>query len=225
MCVVGVIIQPPATCEVLVEKSSGRWTSSDQRHNSRDPGGPVVKTLPSDAGGAGSIPGRGAKIPHASRPEKTKQNIKQKQYCNKINKDFKNGPHQKNLKKKKKKDPSWKSNMAVSRQPRGVTFPPRGVRLSHWLLPFYSTHIRGKIRGSVWGRSGLFPELPVGQMWTLQKGTRLDHVEREYAQENHLEEGLLEQGRRWSVNTRGSLRPPRKLWVRDSQPQEGYLWR
>ena len=27
------------------------------------PGGPVVKTLPSDAGGAGWIPGRGAKIP------------------------------------------------------------------------------------------------------------------------------------------------------------------
>ena len=27
---------------------------------------------------------------------------KQKQYCNKFNKDFKNGPHQKNFKKKKK---------------------------------------------------------------------------------------------------------------------------
>ena len=45
------------------------------------------------------IPGQGAKIPHASRPKN--QNIKkQKQYCNKFNKDFKNGPHQKkNLKK------------------------------------------------------------------------------------------------------------------------------
>ena len=30
------------------------------------PGGPVVKTSPSKAGGAGSIPGRGAKIPRAS---------------------------------------------------------------------------------------------------------------------------------------------------------------
>ena len=29
------------------------------------PGGPVVKTSPSSAGGAGSIPGRGAKIAHA----------------------------------------------------------------------------------------------------------------------------------------------------------------
>ena len=54
------------------------------------PGGPVVKTSPSNAGGAGSIPGRGAKIPHASWPKN--QNMKQKRYCNKFNKDFKNGP-------------------------------------------------------------------------------------------------------------------------------------
>ena len=32
------------------------------------PGSPVVKTLPSNAGGVGSIPGWGAKIPHASQP-------------------------------------------------------------------------------------------------------------------------------------------------------------
>ena len=37
---------------------------------------------------------------HRPRGQK-KQNIKQKQYCNKFNEDFKNGPHQKNLKKKK----------------------------------------------------------------------------------------------------------------------------
>ena len=58
------------------------------------PGGPVVKISPSNAGGVGSIPGWGAKIPHASWPKN--QNIKQKQYCNKFNKDLKkNGPHQK----------------------------------------------------------------------------------------------------------------------------------
>ena len=51
------------------------------------PGGPVLKTSPSSAGGTGSIPGWGAKIPHALRP-KINQNIKQKQYCNKFNKDF-----------------------------------------------------------------------------------------------------------------------------------------
>ena len=49
-------------------------------------GGPVVKTSPSNEGGVGSIPGLGAKIPHASWPKN--QNIKQKQYCNKFNKDF-----------------------------------------------------------------------------------------------------------------------------------------
>ena len=38
------------------------------------PGDLVVKTLPSNAGGVGSIPGRGAKIPHASTPKI--QNIK-----------------------------------------------------------------------------------------------------------------------------------------------------
>ena len=65
------------------------------------PGGPVVKTSPSNAGGMGSIPGWGPKIPHASWPKN--QNIKQRKYCNKFHKDFKNGPHQKILKKKKKK--------------------------------------------------------------------------------------------------------------------------
>ena len=45
----------------------------------------MVKTSPSNVGGAGSIPGQGAKIPHAPQPK----NIKQKQYCNKFNKDFK----------------------------------------------------------------------------------------------------------------------------------------
>ena len=63
------------------------------------PGGPVVKTSPSNARGAGSIPGRGAKIPHAFQPKN--QNIKQKQYCNKFNKDVKNGAHQKKKSLKK----------------------------------------------------------------------------------------------------------------------------
>ena len=63
-------------------------------------GCPVVKTLSYNAGSAGSISGRGAEIPHASRPETRpeNQNIKQKQYCNKFNKDFENGPHQKKKK-------------------------------------------------------------------------------------------------------------------------------
>ena len=50
------------------------------------PGGLVVKTLPSNTVGVGSIPGQRAKIIHASGSKK--QNIKLKQYCNKFNKDF-----------------------------------------------------------------------------------------------------------------------------------------
>ena len=38
------------------------------------PGGPVVKTSSSNAGGTGSIPGLEAEIPHASQP-KTPKNI------------------------------------------------------------------------------------------------------------------------------------------------------
>ena len=62
------------------------------RRDKRDfPGGPVIKTWPSSA--------EGAEILHVSWPEN--QNIKQKQYCNKINKDFINFLHQKKKKKKK----------------------------------------------------------------------------------------------------------------------------
>ena len=64
----------------------------------------MVKTSPSNAGGVGSIPGRGANVPHASQPKN--QNIKQKQYCNKFNKDFKRMVHikKKSLGKKKRKE-------------------------------------------------------------------------------------------------------------------------
>ena len=58
----------------------------------------MVKTLTSNAGGASSIPGRGAKIRHALQTKN--QNIKQKEYCNKFNKDFKKGPHQTNFLKR-----------------------------------------------------------------------------------------------------------------------------
>ena len=56
----------------------------------------MVKTSPFNAGHAGSIPGQGAKIPHVLGPKS--QSIKQKKYCNKFNKNFKNGPGQKNIK-------------------------------------------------------------------------------------------------------------------------------
>ena len=57
----------------------------------------MIKTLPSNAEGAGSIPVGGAKILQASQPKKPEHKI-QKKYCNKLNKDFKNGPLKKILK-------------------------------------------------------------------------------------------------------------------------------
>ena len=51
------------------------------------PGGPVVKTSPSKAGSAGSIPGQGTKIPPALRPKN--QNIKQSNIVKILIKTFK----------------------------------------------------------------------------------------------------------------------------------------
>ena len=81
------------------------WTAAYQAPPSmgfsRQEYSPVVEISPSKAGGAGSILGQSAKIPYALWPKS--QNIKQKQYCNKFNKDFKNGPHQKKKETNKQK--------------------------------------------------------------------------------------------------------------------------
>ena len=50
------------------------------------PGGPVVKALPSSAGDACSVPGWELRSMPCGQK---KQNIKQKQYCNKFNEDLK----------------------------------------------------------------------------------------------------------------------------------------
>ena len=54
-----------------------------KRYNRDFPGGPVVKTLPSNTWEVGPILGLEAKILHPSWPKKKKseQNIKQKHYC------------------------------------------------------------------------------------------------------------------------------------------------
>ena len=58
----------------------------------------MVKTLPSKAVGMGSLPGQGAKMPHGQKQKQ--KNTKHEQYCNKFNKEFKNGPYQKRKLKK-----------------------------------------------------------------------------------------------------------------------------
>ena len=72
---------------VLHRKVTGTDLQFLKRFYRDFPGGLVVKTSPSNAGNADSIPGHGAKI-HMSLGQKN-QNIKQKQCCNKFNKDFK----------------------------------------------------------------------------------------------------------------------------------------
>ena len=62
----------------------------------------MVKTSPSNTEDADLIPSWGA---NSTMPQGQKPKTCFKQYCNKFNQDFKNGPHQKNLKKKKK----WKT--------------------------------------------------------------------------------------------------------------------
>ena len=91
------------------------------------PGGPVVKTLPSNTGGASSTPGQGAKIPHTSRPKN--KTIKQKQYCNKLNKDFKNGPDQKKkTKRERRSKPPRASILTHLLQEPGRERPSAGVQ-------------------------------------------------------------------------------------------------
>ena len=56
------------------------------------PGGPVVKPLPSNAGGVGLVPGQEAMTPSTCLLAKKPIREQQKQYCNKFDTDFRNGP-------------------------------------------------------------------------------------------------------------------------------------
>ena len=66
------------------------WTGVGNKRGRDFPGGGAGRTLPFSAGGAGLIPDWRTKIPHAFQPKNKKTKTpKQKQYCNKFNKDFK----------------------------------------------------------------------------------------------------------------------------------------
>ena len=64
----------------------------------------MVKTSPSNAEGAGVQSLVGERRSHMLSGQK-QQNIGQKQYCNKFNKDFKYGPHEKKIFKNSNKNP------------------------------------------------------------------------------------------------------------------------
>ena len=112
----------------------------------------MVETSCFNAGVASLIPGQGVKIPHVPQPKK-QQNIKQKQYWNKFNKDLKNDPHQKIFKRKKK---SFNILSAVrylknsnNKEKLVPSFKKRvEVSLEKWLSPGLGKEIYNFIRRS-----------------------------------------------------------------------------
>ena len=91
-----------ATIRKEIGTSAAGQVGSETLQSQRRPEGTALavqwlrRHLPMQGGG-GSIPGRGFQIPNALWSKN--QNTEQKQYSNKLNKDFKNGPHQKKKKK------------------------------------------------------------------------------------------------------------------------------
>ena len=88
------------SCWIKMGPLSEDWHPYKERRDF--PGGPVARTVPSNAGGAGLIPRWGAQISHASCriPPPKKQ---QKSYCNKLSKDLKRA-HIKNKTLKTRKE-------------------------------------------------------------------------------------------------------------------------
>ena len=112
------------------QMSGGMWERMTQKEYEGVPWCPVVKISPSSAWGVYSIPGQGAKIPHAPRPpkkRKKKRNVKWKQYCNKFNEDFKNGPHQ-NTNLKKKRSLRQDDKMVAASSTQGLWYSLRLVK-------------------------------------------------------------------------------------------------
>ena len=106
------------------------------------PGGLAVRSLPSNAGAVGSIPLQGTKILHASRSEN--QNIKQKEYCNKFNKDFENGSHKKKHTHTKKQSEGGCQSSSFSWTTEGLypsSSPPPSCAFPLCPLPAYPSSL------------------------------------------------------------------------------------
>ena len=61
--------ESPKQCSTLPPSRNVCMFSSFKKKDWEFPDGPVVKTVSSNAGGAGLIPGHGAKTPYASWPK------------------------------------------------------------------------------------------------------------------------------------------------------------
>ena len=64
----------------------------------------------------------------------------QKQYCNKFNKDFKNGPHQ-----KKKESKPRKESMPVGRQGNSQCGSPKNPRHADMIICYFACQIPRRI--------------------------------------------------------------------------------
>ena len=96
------------------------------------------------AGGTGSILNQEAKIPHVSRSKKL--NIKQKQYCNKFNKDFKNSP----LQKKKKEFAGTLTYMIERKRKKVKLLSCFRLFVTPWTVAFQAPPSMGFSRQEYW---------------------------------------------------------------------------
>ena len=99
----------------------------------------MVKNSPSNAGGAGSIPGWGAKIPQDSRPKKTKYK-QQKQYCRNFNKNFKNSPYPKKLPECQQAEPTQSGSENHAALLRSIVSHLRGRKTRSELMITVFSH-------------------------------------------------------------------------------------
>ena len=90
----------------------------------------MVRKSPSSAGGTGLTSDQGARIPHSSGPKT--QNIKQKQCCNELNKDFKMVHIKKKSLKNTKKKLHFSSSLVVYNEV--IDMPYNGLETHPWLL-------------------------------------------------------------------------------------------
>ena len=131
---------------------SGFLTGSNQSVTKDFSGGPAVKTSPPNAGGSSSNPVQGPKILHALGAKRKQQtNMKQKQYCNKFNKVFKNGPH-----KQQQQPEQIKNKQTKKKQP-----PNRKVLAGAAIILRLNWGIcsQAHMYGSLWASEGPLPSL------------------------------------------------------------------
>ena len=141
----------------------------------------MVKTSPSDGGGVGSVPGPGADMPCDTGARNP--NIKQKQYCNKFNKIFKNGPHQ--IKKYKSLNRYWMSKLlnalltSVTRASSTVTGTEDAVRAHIWHEEVQGLRTLPAAEVSIWlSYPRHHPNSPAPALWRVLRIPKSEKIKK-----------------------------------------------